>query len=86
MDGRIQRVYNAYNHTDGKIYVGTDSYPVYEDGVANNRDMAVLNSGNLKLVYLKYLDAKTIKEQDGNSYHESLFEFRDNTAKGGVAK
>ena len=89
VNNEIQRFYNAYNHADGYIYIGSENYPAYEEGVVNNRDRAFVLSGDVRLVYLKYRDGREIKAQEGTVYHESLFEFQDTgaaTAKGGAAK
>lgn len=88
-DGEIVRFYNAYDHADGYIYIGSENYPQYGDGIANNRDKAFVQTGDVRLVYLKYRDAQEIRAEDNSRYHESLLEFQNKrygAAKGGAAQ
>lgn len=88
-DGEIVRFYNAYDHADGYIYIGSENYPTYEEGTINNRDKAFIQSGDVRLVYLKYRDILEIRAEEDAGYHESLLEFQNKSyaaAKGGAAQ
>ncbi len=83
-DGQLRRLYNSFTdiNNDRKIKAGALNYPVYLEGMPNNRELATLNSAKVSLVYMKANDIKTIYQLSGLAINESLAEF---SGSGGVA-